>query len=138
MDRLERAAAQQRDIFPDDGPVLDRLFRYLEHNRPMLADIKSAVAEFYALDVAELVGGGREAETAFARAAFCYLAYRYTRFPLKTVGYHVGLINHTSVLSAVRKIEKLAVTRPLVADDLDLLRLKISEKMLERQRGHAC
>jgi chromosomal replication initiator protein len=138
MDRLESAAALQRGQFPADGPVLDRLFRYLEHNRPMLADIKSVVCEFYEVTPAELTARDRAAEITFARQAFCYLARRYTKFSLRSIGAHAGVCDHTTVIHAVRKIEKWAITRPLVADDLDLLRLKISEKMLTRRKNSAC
>jgi chromosomal replication initiator protein len=134
VDHLENAAAQQRGQFPADGPALDRLLRYVEQNRPLLADIKAAVCDLYNITPGELMGDNRLYEKTFARQAFCFLAKRYTKYSLNVIAHHVGLTNHTTVIHAVRKIEKWSLTRPLVADDLDLLRLKISERMLMRRK----
>jgi chromosomal replication initiator protein len=63
---------------------------------------------------------------------FCYLARRYTRLSTRVIGQHVGNRDHSTVLHAVRKIEKLLAGKSLLADDIDLLRLRISEKVLLR------
>lgn len=139
---LEHVAEQQRARHPDDGDVLDRLLRYLERTRPLLADIKASVCEFYAINATELrrlndpPRVGRTLEVAFARQVFCYLAYKYTRFSMVVIGAHIGR-HHTTVLHGIRKIEKMAAKKPLMADDLDLLRLRIAEKMMLRSQGRA-
>jgi chromosomal replication initiator protein len=135
---LTRAFADQRCIIPDDADALDRLFEQIEQSRPWLTEIKSCICEFYAVDPLELRGEYRQYETALARQIFCYLGYKYTGFSLRQIGNYVGLRDHSTVHHAVRKIEKLLITRPLVADDVDLLRLRISEKILIRRRGFAC
>lgn len=134
---LTRAIDHQREIVPTDNDALDRLVAYLQLNRPMLAEIRDAIIEFYGIEAQELSGRYREYETALARQIFCYLAYKYTRFSMLHVGRWVGLVNHTTVRHAIRKIEKLSITKPLIADDLDLLRLLISEKVLLRSSRRA-
>jgi chromosomal replication initiator protein len=135
---LRRAFESQRDRIPDDADALDRLFRELEMSRPMLAEIRDAVSDFYGVGTNELRERWRVKEIVVPRQIFCYLAYRYTRFSMGYVGRWVGLKNHTTVLHAVRRIEHLVLNNPIVADDIDVLRLRISEKVLERRRGFAC
>jgi chromosomal replication initiation ATPase DnaA len=132
---LERAINTHLAEIPDDGPVLERLYAYLERFRPFVTDIREAVAEFYAVHPFDLIGRSREYEVAHARQVFCFLCYRHTRLSMNQIAGHAGLNNHTTVSHAVRKIEKLSISRPRMADDLDLLRLRISEKMLLRARG---
>lgn len=137
-EQLRRAIAQQRCVLPDDADTLDRLYQQLELNRPMLAEIKASVCDFYAIAADELCGRYRAYETALARQIFCYLAHKYTSFSLGQIGRAVGLTNHTTVHHAIRKIAKRMITDHLLHDDLDLLRIRISEKVLLRRRAFAC
>jgi chromosomal replication initiator protein len=132
---LEQAFADQRSLIPDDAEVLDRLFAHLEQSRPTMAETRQAVCEFYAITREELVSPTRRCAIVLARQIFCYLAHKYCRASLHATRTRVGYRDHTTVLHAIRKIARLAITRPLLRDDLDLLRLRISEKVLLRSRG---
>jgi len=129
---LGHAIAHQRSEVPDDDEVLTRLYRYLETTRPMLAEIAAAVCDFYHLRHYELTGASREFEAVLARQVFCFLASRYARAPSTKIGRFIGR-DHSTVLHSIRKVEKWMVSRPLLLDDIDLLRLRVSEKMLERR-----
>jgi chromosomal replication initiation ATPase DnaA len=131
---LEHAATRQCSDLPDDGPAIDRLFAYLERYRPHLAEIEVSVREFYGLQMWELFGRVRAVEVSQPRQIFCFLAYRHTRFSYEYIGRYARL-HHTTVLHAVRTINRLKITQPVMRDDLDLLRLRISEKMLLRAKG---
>jgi chromosomal replication initiator protein len=134
---LERAVEQLRPELPDEGEALDRLFRYLEFARPTTAEIRAAVCEFYALTPLELVGDYRQLHITWGRQVYCYLVHRYTRLSTMQIGRYVNR-DHTTVMHAIHKVEALVLTKPLVTDDIDLLRLRISEKMLMRRRAAAC
>ena len=129
---LENAFDRQRSELPEDAEVLDRLFRYIETTRPLMAEIKAAVCEFYHMDASLLEGRQRVQETVLARQVFYFLCYRYTRFSSLQIGRFIGR-DHATVLHGLRKIEGLLLTHQLLADDIDLLRLRISEKMLLRK-----
>lgn len=129
---MERAVLDLREI-STDSDAFDLLFRYLELARPTLGEIKSAVCEFYGIPLYNLDGRCREYEVSLARQIFCFLGYRYTRFSMAHVGRQVGLKDHSTVSHAVRKIRAQLITRPVLADDIDLLRLRISEKILLRE-----
>lgn len=132
---LERAIVRYRSAFPDDGNTIDRLWQSLAATQPQMAEIRDAICEFFVIEPHDLVSRRREAEMARARQLFCYFSYRYTRFPLLQIGGQVGLGHHTTVAYAVKKIEKSVITTPTVRDDVDLLLLRISEKVLRRLDG---
>jgi chromosomal replication initiator protein len=140
---LVSAMEKQRDLAPDDTEAIERLFEYLKRSRPTLLEIRDAVCEFYLIDCLEVhhvnPKGTRMKRFTFARQIFCYLAYRYTRHRMPRIGQCIGYRDHTTVWHGIHKIEKQAVTRPVVADDLDLLRLRIAEKILSRpNRDQVC
>jgi hypothetical protein len=129
---VDQAIDHQRVEYPDDGPALDRLSAYLETCRPFMAEIKAAVAEVYCIAPSELSGITRVNDVALARQVFCYLAYRYTKNSMAVVAKAIGLTDHTTVRHAVQKIGKMAITNKLMRDDLDLLRMRIAEKLMAR------
>jgi chromosomal replication initiation ATPase DnaA len=129
---LERAIEHQCAALPDDRAALDRLWTYIKMQRPKLREIKEAILEFYLIEPSELCGANRAYEVSLARQIFCYLAYHHTRFSMDRIAKEVGVHDHTTVRHAVRKITKHSISRPLLRDDLDLLLLRIGEKVLLR------
>jgi chromosomal replication initiation ATPase DnaA len=106
------------------------------HREPLLKEIKAAICELYGYTPEELQNS-RLPKIAMARQIFCYLAHCYTDWSLKEIGRRVNVTHHTTVLHAIRKVGACVDSKPLLADDLDLLRLKIAEKVMLRVRGRA-
>jgi chromosomal replication initiation ATPase DnaA len=135
---LTSAMIVQRSMVPEDAEAIARLFEYLKTAMPTMAEIKSVVCEFYRVSSDEIEGDSRIVDVVFARHVFCFLANRYCRVSLNQIGRRCGHVDHSTVHHAIRRIERFAVSRPLVRDDLDLLRLRICEKLLLRKsRGTA-
>jgi chromosomal replication initiation ATPase DnaA len=128
---LERIAAQQIAEYPDDDAVLERLFAFIRQTRPTLAEISQCVCQLYCLEPDELWLRRSRLEVVLPRQIFCFLAHRHTRHSLVRIGSYINR-DHSTVWWAVRKVERLVSSRPVVADDLDVLRLMISEKVLRR------
>jgi chromosomal replication initiation ATPase DnaA len=103
------------------------------HREPLLKEIKAAICELYGYTPEELENS-RLNKIAMARQIFCYLAAVYTDWSLKEIGRRVNVTHHTTVMHAIRKVKAGAGSQPLLADDLDLLRLKIAEKVMMRVR----
>jgi chromosomal replication initiator protein len=137
MPALERAFERQRLLLPEDSDALDRMLEHLQKTRPTMREITDCVCEFYDLLGGEVKAGTRATEVVFARQMLCYLAYKYTLHSLPVIGRRLGYRDHSTVHHAIRKIERLAVTTPLVRDDIDVLRLRIAEKVLQRAKGSA-
>lgn len=143
MDAIQHTAPvavndNSRADHDDDERLLDNVHRWLANRCAHTDDIKAAICQFYCLERSTLTLRLRVSEVTFARQMFCFLAYRYTRLSLQAVGLKAGLTNHTTVLHAVRRIEKFIVTRPLVADDVEVLRIKIFELTMARRRAGTC
>jgi chromosomal replication initiation ATPase DnaA len=132
---LTSAMLEHRVLVPEDSDVIDRLFQYLKTARPTMIEIKQVVCEFYDIEPHEITGGDRRPFITFARHVFCYFARHYTRNSLRQIGMRVGYVDHSTTYYGIRRIEGYAVTRQLVRDDLDLIRLRICEKLLLRQQG---
>lgn len=132
---LTKAMIEQRFMVPEDTDAVDRLFHYLETAKPTMGEIKQAICEFYVVRRQEIERPGRKSFIVFARHVFCYFSHKYCGASLHQIRRQIGYCDHTSVWHAIRRVEQLAVTRPLIRDDLDLLRLRICEKLLQR-KGH--
>lgn len=130
---------RERFLGPDDGETVDRLFRFLESTQPTMGEIKTAICEFYMISRQEIESHARRKLLVLARHMFCYFSHRYTRASLNQIRRQIGYDDHTSVYYGVRRLERIAISRAardqLIRDDLDLLRLRISEKMLRRRDG---
>src|SRR3954470_22992968 len=121
-----------RRIFADDFYELERLSHFLRRSQPSMSEIKEAICEFYCIRRDEIEGRGRTAFVVLGRQIFCFFARKYTRASLRLIGSRIGGLDHTTVIHAIRVTEQRAITRPLVRDDLDLLSLRIADKVMAR------
>ena len=71
-----------------------------------IESIQQQVAEHFNLTQDLLVGKGRKQEVTTARHIAMFLAKRLTRKPLATIGMHFGNRDHSTVIHAVRTVEK--------------------------------
>ena len=69
--------------------------------------IKTVVANRFGVPIKEMIGRGRRAEVVLPRQIIAYLARELTPCSLPEIGRKLGDRDHTTVLHAVRKIEKL-------------------------------
>jgi len=74
---------------------------------PMIDDIQRAVALAFHVDLGEMKGQRRLREFARPRQVAMYLARRLTRRSLPEIGIRFGGRDHTTVIHAVKQIEKL-------------------------------
>lgn len=115
-----------------DSEAVGRLFRVLERMRPTMTEIKQVICEFYDIQPWQLISQDRSAFLVLARQIFCFFSHKYARASLQQIKTRVGYSDHTTVHYSIHRIEQLSQTRPLIRDDLDLLRLRICEKLLAR------
>jgi chromosomal replication initiator protein len=91
---------------------------------PTSSAVKAAVADFYDVPVEQLQrSGGRAANVAWARHMAIYLERLVVpgrRESLPAIGRDFGM-DHTSVLYAVRKMQRRVLQDPHVRDELDHL-----------------
>jgi len=71
-----------------------------------IESIQQQVAEHFNLTQYLLIGKGRKQEITAARHIAMFLVKRLTRNPLTTIGLHFGNRDHSTVIHAVRTVEK--------------------------------
>ena len=93
------------------------------HERRVTIDeIQRRVAEHFNIRLAEMTSDRRARSVARPRQVAMYLAKQLTTRSLPEIGRKFGGRDHTTVIHAVRKIEELMLTDPVLAEDVELLR----------------
>lgn len=112
-----------------DELMVERLAEFLRRHRPSLDDILGSVCELYRIDPDEI----GIATAAPVRHAYCYLAVRWSGAPFVEIGRRVGF-DVAQVGRSFRHYGSRTIKNPLVRDDLDLIGIRITERILLRRR----
>lgn len=113
---LETAEAAIRD-----------LVRTREPRRVKIEDIQKLVATRYNVSRADILSERRTAAVVKPRQIAMYLSKALTPRSLPEIGRRFGGRDHTTVLHAVRKIEKAIAEDRLLHDEVDLLKRMLQE-----------
>src|SRR5262249_17400298 len=98
-----------------------------------LDDILGAACELYRIDPDEI----SQDDAAPAVRAYCYFAAHWSREPFRVIAAHVG-IDHLLVNRLSRSLMILRRQDMILHDDLDLLAIRIAERVLLRKRLERC
>lgn len=93
--------------------------------RITIEEIQKAVVEHYGLKLSDMTSARRQRAVARPRQVAMYLAKLLTPRSLPEIGRRFGGRDHTTVMHAVRQIERLIVEDPQIADDVAALRRKL-------------
>lgn len=117
-------------LLASDELMVERLADFLTRHPPSLDDILGSACEVYRVDPGE-IRSSRHAD-APARHAYCYLAVRWSRASHFDIGLRVGF----SALGVDKAFKTYSdrLTNALVRDDLDLIGVRIAERILMRRR----
>jgi hypothetical protein len=116
-------------MLPDDGCLIDALTSFMRCNRPELDDILGSACEVYRTEP----DGIDRPEAVPALRAYCYFAVRWSRKPLAEIGIHIG-VDHSTINRTSRSIGVLRKQNTILADDLDLVAIRIGERVLLNKR----
>jgi chromosomal replication initiator protein len=103
------------------------LIRPQEPKRVMIEDIQRIVAQQYHVSRADMLSARRTANVVRPRQLAMYLAKTLTLRSLPEIGRKFGGRDHTTVLHAVRKIERLVGGDTMLADEVETLKRKLQE-----------
>lgn len=107
---------------------------YLVHHEfPTMNDIGDEVCHFYEVTKVEFVSHRRDWPTVKARQVAMFLARQMTPFSYPRVAKWLGGRDHTTVIHGARKIAKLEKENQRMRDELDILRLRINDRLQRRQ-----
>lgn len=105
--------------------LADRL--NLTDRRVTVEEIKRIVAGFYSVRITDMDSPRRTRNLVRPRQTAMYLAKTLTPRSYPEIGRRFGDRDHTTVMHAVRQIERLAAADPVLADEIEQLRRIIKE-----------
>jgi chromosomal replication initiator protein len=116
MPTVRSIADIMRKLNKDDGPKEDVGFKAPEKRRATFQEVIEAVSRYYSVSVNEIVGESRVREILIPRQIAMYIGRNRLGVSFVHIGEIFGNRDHTTVMNAVRKIEKA------LQDDPQLLR----------------
>ncbi len=111
----------------DDEWALIRGLRAKTSEHPSFAQIMKLVAARYQVSSVNIRAMQRSIEYVMPRHIICYLAKTLTPASLPQIGRLMGGRDHTTVLSAVRKITRLRQTDPVLDNELTWLEGQLAQ-----------
>lgn len=94
-------------------------------SRITVASIMGVVADYYGIPLYEMTSARRSREVARPRQVAMYLARELTPKSLPDIGMRFGGRDHTTVMHALRRIDRLIQEDAEIAEDVDVLRFKL-------------
>lgn len=104
-------------------------------NRRLTVDeIQKTVADYHGIKVTELLSRRRTHDIVRPRQQAMYLCKVLTRRSLPDIGRRFGNMDHTTVLHAYRRIERMYGEDPRVRNDVDAIRRRLRQAGAKAQR----
>ena len=119
-------AGQSMTLAAAEAAVRD-LIRPREPKRIRIEDIQKRVASHYNVSRADLLSSRRTAVVVMPRQIAMYLAKSLTLRSLPEIGRRFGGRDHTTVLHAVRKIDKLCNSDAALREEIELLKRMLQD-----------
>jgi len=95
----------------------------MEENKEVTIDtIQEVVADFFEITVADLKSKSRKKAFVYPRQMAMYFAKEYTDLPLKSIGYHFGGRDHSTVIHSIQSINMLMTSNTDVDNTIHKLR----------------
>jgi len=88
-------------------------------------DIQAKVADYLHISVEDMKSKMRKKEIVLARQIAMYLIKEYTEFSLKSIGYHFGGRDHSTVIHAITCVEDYIKERPDVKNCIDTVKSQL-------------
>jgi len=92
--------------------------------------IQKTIAEYYHLKIEDLKAKTRKKEVVIARQLAMYFAKDYTNLSLKSIGYHFGGRDHSTVIHAVQTVNDMYDVDSRFRSSVDELKKKLKMKSI--------
>ncbi len=91
--------------------------------------IQKTVSEYYKLNTEELKAKTRKKEIVIARQIAMYFSKEYTNHSLKSIGYHFGGRDHSTVIHAVQSVNDMIDTNTNFRNSIEDLKRKLKMRV---------
>jgi chromosomal replication initiator protein len=126
MNRIvHQASLVQKPISIDTAQEVLRDLLRANDRRVTIEEIQKAVVEHYNIRMADMASARRSRAVARPRQVAMYLAKQLTPRSLPEIGKKFGGRDHTTVMHAVKQVERLSTEDRGIADDLESLKRKL-------------
>jgi hypothetical protein len=101
--------------------------------RPRVVEVKAiqkAVAKFYGVKLSDILSNRRTAEVILPRHVAMYLAKEMTNKSLPDLGKRFADRDHTTILSAIRKIERMITIFPELAAAVSSIAVSVKDETI--------
>lgn len=113
---------------PRPAPPAHRDWMSVNPQIPPILRIQRAVCSYYGITRVDLISSRRTANLIMPRHIAMYLAKTLTLCSLPEIGRRFGGRDHTTIISAIRKIDDLKLSDGRVASDVAALRAQVEAK----------
>lgn len=93
-----------------------------EEKEVTIDTIQEIVADYFDIAIADMKSKSRKKENVYPRQLAMFLAKEYTDLPLKSIGYHFGGRDHSTVIHSIQSINELMGNDPDVDETVQKLR----------------
>ena len=93
--------------------------------KPSPQEVLNEVSSFYGIDIKKLLKKTRNRKISLVRQIAIYLVRQVCKEPLTAIGKLFGVSDHTSVLYAIRRIEKLKAEDKKLEREIEFLKTKL-------------
>ena len=122
---VHQSSLTQRPVSIDMAQEILKDVLRAADRRVTIDEIQKAVVDHYGLKLADMTSSRRSRAVARPRQVAMYLAKLLTPRSLPEIGKKFGNRDHTTVMHAVRQIEKLSVEDKSIADDVEQLKRRL-------------
>lgn len=87
--------------------IVEQIVQVTESKHAGIEDVQRVVSDYFDITVEELKDKTRKKEIVIARQIAMYFAKEYTGFSLKSIGYHFGGRDHSTVIHAIQAVTEM-------------------------------
>ena len=119
---MAQASLNRREIDLDLAKTTLRNIIVSDEKEINIDSVQELVADFYAISVSDLKAKSRKREVVHPRQVAMYLAKELTELSLKSIGYHFGGRDHSTVIHAVQIVNDLLKENGQTKEDITKLK----------------
>lgn len=123
---MAQASLVRRDIDLDLAKTVMKNIVTAEDREVNIDTIQEIVSDYYDVSIADLKGKSRKKELVYPRQVAMYFAKELTDLSLKSIGYHFGGRDHSTVIHAIQTISDLMEQDDSVKDAVQKIRSTFS------------
>ncbi|CCG98015.1 chromosomal replication initiator protein DnaA [Fibrella aestuarina BUZ 2] len=119
---MAQASLNRREIDLDLAKMTLRNIVQNDEKEINIDTVQELVADFYNISIADLKAKSRKREVVYPRQVAMYLAKELTELSLKSIGYHFGGRDHSTVIHAIQIVNDLLKEKPDTKEEIAKLK----------------